>query len=274
MLSADDIHHLWPSEEDRLMEDVDSDDEEALDHRNLRMSKLHRNVSHAYLSDTSSVSELSDSSSSDTDEGESLASEASGGDSENRIAGISALDTSAESEDFAFLQECLASLERSFGEDHTVENTAIELKTLRMASNVTLKRVIGVVVPFLCNRAHVKIEESNRQVDEKADNMVERWGNLITSLTSGQQDGMVDALLALQHHCASTNVHPRLFAAFLQAYYNEDVISDDAAVSWVKDPRSRSVGDEAGLKLWNTGAAFVKALIEADDDSDEDDEDE
>jgi translation initiation factor eIF-2B subunit epsilon len=274
-LGIDSQGHIWPSEEDALADEQESDDEDAADPRNLHSTKLFHGDTTAdgYESTASSASSISRSSSSSSLA--SQASDASSGDSETSdppgIAGIGSLDTSGASEANAFLKECTSSLDRSFSEGHTVDNTAIELKTLRMASNVPLKRVIGVVVPYLCDRIKVDSTASAKDVGSQVEDLVERWGSLVTSLTGGTEGGMVDALLALQTYCATQDVHPRLFAAFLQAYYNDDVISEEAALQWVRNPAARTTGGEAGTKLWQTGAAFVKALMEADSDEEESD---
>ena len=263
--------HIWPSEEQALAEEQDSDDEDAEDPRNLRFAKLANDTEIGHIFSTSSVSTLSRTSSSS-----SLASSAS--DASSRLSalseppaimGIGALNMSEDSEDLAFRRECVSSLDRSFAERHTIDNTAIELKTLRMASNVPLKRVIGVVVPYLCKHVKVESSDSAGEVATKVNEAVTRWGPLVKSLTSGQQVEMVETLLALQQHCATESVHPRLFAAFLQAYYNDDVVTEEAAISWVKNPASRNVEGETGKKLWQLGAAFVKVLMEAEDESEE-----
>ena len=264
--------HIWPTGQDAWAEDYDSDDEDGKDPRNVDVALLYSLAEDGNLSSSSSISTISrfSSSSSLRSDASDALSNMSAISEPPAIAGIAALDSSEASEDIAFDRECISSLDRSFSEKHTVENAAIELKTLRMASNVPLKRVVGVVVPYLCNQVKFEEEASVRDVSTAVNELVERWGALVTSLTSGQVGGMVEVLLALQLHCASNAVHQKMFAAFLQSYYNEDVVSEEAAVSWVKNPNARSIGGDAGKRLWQTGAAFVKALMEAEEDSEED----
>lgn len=280
--------YIWPTEEAAATEDQDSDDEDAEDPRNLRISALHLQGGHGdgYESSTSSISALSDISSSSSgsgrgsDDEDGSMSDGSDDSAPPAIAGIKALDTSEGSEQMAFQRECVHTLERSFDEGHTVENTLIELKTLRMASNVSLKKIIEVLMPFLVGRLELDEAASNKVVSDKVDNLISRWGALLDGLTSGQENGMVDVLLSLQSHCAAPArgegaVHPKLFPIFLQNLYENDIVSEDGFIQWVKDPSSRQTGGEAGRKLWSIGTAFVKALMEADsDDDDEEDEDE
>ena len=280
--------HLWPSEVDVFeAEDADSDDEDGHDVRNLKISSLRvvdADEAAGYHSATSSGSTISRSSSSS-----SFASDASGASSRASgmadppaIAGIGALmsnDDSAAAADAAFERECTSSLERSFSEGHTVENAAIELKTLRMASNVPLRQVVSVVVPFMCRQVQGKLGASAApaEVSRAVNGLVERWGDLVASLTGGQESGQVEALLFLQEHCAAGeddgSAHARLFPAFLQAYYQEDVVSEEAVRSWVTSQKAKSNGGTTGTKLWQTGAAFMRALMEAEDSDEEDDDD-
>lgn len=267
--------HLWPSETEVSAVELDSDDEDALDPRNLRISQLKIGPEAGEMSSSSSASTISRSSSSDSlaSNISATSSRASGMTDPPAIAGIGALSSGIETDNAAFERECRTSLDRSFEEGHTVENASIELKTLRMATNVTMKQVTGVAVSYMCERIEAGPTASAAQVAASVDELVERWGGLITSLTGTSQSGMVEALLFLQEHCATTkDVHPRLFPAFLQAYYQEDVISEEAIRSWVTSPAAKNTGGEAGQKLWQIGAAFMRALMEADDDDEESDE--
>lgn len=272
--------YIWPSEEDVHLAEQDSDDEDGLDVRNLRTSSLaHSGLPYA----TDNEEGHSDSSASTISRSSSSDNLASGDDSDAMsdiseppaVAGIGALGESDATDDMAFKRECLSSLERSFGEGHTVDNAAIELKTLRMASNVALKDVIGVVVPFLCDQILAKEGAPANEVVNSVNKLVERWGGLVDSLTGRTQGGMVEALFFLQEHCATKEgVHPRLFPAFLQAFYEEDVVSEEAIRAWVTNPAAKSTGGTTGAKLWQIGANFMRALMEAEDDDDDEDEDE
>ena len=265
--------HIWPTEKQRNDEDYDSDDDDKPDSRNMRMSELHRPTGRDYDSEsTSSVSDFSDTSEeSDAgdDDAESDESDGTSTAGEPRISGIGLLDMS--SENTAFLQECTRTLERAFDEDHTVSNTVIELKTLRMSSNVTLTQVIGVIVPFLCEKSDMPADASADALRNKVEGVVERWGQAITLLDGGQTRGMIDALLALQRHCATKKVHPRLFLTFFSSMYNEDVISLEAAAAWLTDPQSQKTGGDAGAKLREVGKAYVQFIVNSEDSDDEED---
>ena len=79
------------------------------------------------------------------------------------------------------------SLDRAFAEGHAVENAAVELKTLRMASNVDLRRVREAVVAGIVERIPLVPGDAAAQRREIG-SFVARWGPLI------DQIGGVDAV--------------------------------------------------------------------------------
>lgn len=86
-----------------------------------------------------------------------------------------------------FKHEVELSLERAFAEGHSVDNAAVELKTLRMASNVPLVRVREAVVGAIVERITIVEGGAVPQRKEIA-NVIERWGSLINQI------GGVDAV--------------------------------------------------------------------------------
>ena len=83
--------------------------------------------------------------------------------------------------DSEFRLEVKQSLERAFSEGHSVENAAVELKTLRMASNVPLSRVKEAVVAAIVEKIPVVDGDPAVQRREIAA-VVGRWGDLINRI--------------------------------------------------------------------------------------------
>ena len=145
-------------------------------------------------SDGGSVTSSEDSESSDNDDDDDNASRPNFGallDSSlsplplSTPTGIAAsADARLESE---FKHEVKLSLERAFAEDHSVDNAAVELKTLRMASNVPLVRVREAVVGAIVERINI-VEGGGAPQRKEITNVVSRWGNLINQI------GGVDAV--------------------------------------------------------------------------------
>lgn len=89
--------------------------------------------------------------------------------------------------DSEFRTEVAQSLERAFSEGHSVDNAAVELKTLRMASNVPLTRVREAVVAAIVEQIKLVDGGAAEQRKEIA-GVVDRWGELIDKI------GGVDAV--------------------------------------------------------------------------------
>jgi translation initiation factor eIF-2B subunit epsilon len=121
----------------------------------------------------SSSSEEDDSDDESEDEDEASAHSSTTSTPSTAIA--SKLNSIADEE---FQKEVVASLERAWSEGHTVENAAVELKTLRMASNVPLLRVREAIVRFLLD----KIECGVGEIRDKIRKIVPRWGALINAI--------------------------------------------------------------------------------------------
>jgi translation initiation factor eIF-2B subunit epsilon len=96
---------------------------------------------------------------------------------------VESADAAAEAE---FRSEVKASLARAFAEGHSVDNAAVELKTLRMASNVPLERVKEAVIGSILQQIPI-IEGAMEQRREIA-RVIGRWGMLINQI------GGVDAV--------------------------------------------------------------------------------
>ncbi|KAJ7940731.1 nucleotide-diphospho-sugar transferase [Mycena leptocephala] len=92
-----------------------------------------------------------------------------------------------------FRVEVAQSLERAFAEGHSVDNAAVELKTLRMASNVPLSRVREAVISAIVE--DIKIVDGAEPQRTEISRVIGRWGELINKI--GGRDA-VETVSALQ----------------------------------------------------------------------------
>jgi translation initiation factor eIF-2B subunit epsilon len=79
-----------------------------------------------------------------------------------------------------FLSECVQSLQRAFVEGHSVDNAAVELKTLRMASNVPLRRVREVVIGFIVDK--IPLDKDAATQKRELLQVTKRWGKLVLAI--------------------------------------------------------------------------------------------
>ena len=83
--------------------------------------------------------------------------------------------------DAEFRTEVTQSLERAFAEGHSVDNAAVELKTLRMASNVPLIRVKEAVVAAIVEQIPM-VEGDAVSQRKEIYRVIGRWGELINRI--------------------------------------------------------------------------------------------
>ncbi|CAG8451819.1 3532_t:CDS:10 [Ambispora leptoticha] len=234
------IGYLWKDE------NLEEDDQ---DPRNLQVSSLAYDLSTLKMSGSeSSASVISD-------------------DSEEESSDTEQQRQRKEEEDDDFSREVAQTLERAFAEGHTVENTVLELKALKMASNATFHDLRTVVIPCVLGQIDTqKFLFANQK--EFASHVLTQWSPLISEVIHSSFD-QLDALYILQEHCAARQEsHARLLAPLLQQLYELEVVEEDAIIVWYNSDRAKGVG--AGLatkqqeivenikKLRNMMTPFVK----------------
>lgn len=127
-------------------------------------------------------SETSDSESEDDDDDDHF-----GGSDLSSVASLPGAGTSnlvQQADEAAFSEfqhEVKLSLERAFAENHSVDNAAVELKTLRMAHNVPLRGVREAVVSSILNRIKI-VEGGGAPQRQEINAVVSRWGELIDKI--------------------------------------------------------------------------------------------
>ena len=198
--------YRWPGEDDEAEDSDDDDEGECESARSRRFNRLGGCLgllhdmqfltcfsgyhdSDVEEFDESSVASLTP----ESTPGGSPASTAALSGDDSGIAALSLSEVGGFS-DADFRSECTQSLDRAFEEGHAVENAAIELKTLRMASNVPLTAVKEVITAFLVSK--IPLKDNDQAGQKKAVNaMISRWGSLLSAIGS---ESPVENVLLLQ----------------------------------------------------------------------------
>jgi translation initiation factor eIF-2B subunit epsilon len=219
------------------------------------------------LSDPGSITS-EDERSSDSDDDDDFSQNASLASSVTSLPASSAVVTVSASEQ-EFQTEVRLSLDRAFSEGHSLENASVELKTLRMASNVPLRRVREAVVAGIVE--NIPLVEGAVAQRAEIKKWVDRWGDLINLI--GGVDG-VETVSILQDHCASSTRFP-LFGQILAALYQNDIVDEDDIRNWHAMPEAKGEGVKSGnllenmQKTWIVGARMIHQLSEQESDDDE-----
>ncbi|KAJ3811615.1 nucleotide-diphospho-sugar transferase [Lentinula aff. lateritia] len=254
---------LWPPN----APDEDEDSEDVENVKNQRFMRLGDSASDLAFSDPGSESsgEESEFSDEDSDFDEHLDNlPTSSATSLSLDPNGSSTDAVAESE---FRNEVRLSLERAFAEGHSVDNAAVELKTLRMASNVPLSRVRESVVSAIVERIKI-IDGGGVTQRQEIANVVSRWGPLINKI--GGVD-MVETITALQVHCASSE-RLLLFGQILAALYQDDIIEEDDIREWHQAATSQGLGLSPSFDEQSDDSENESGEEEGEEPEDEDEE--
>ncbi|KAJ7632522.1 nucleotide-diphospho-sugar transferase [Roridomyces roridus] len=236
----------------------EADEDEIIAFRNQRVRRLGDDGSDAELSDEGSESSSDDDEDSDEESSEEYDSQ---GESDVPEV-VMPTGTMQESE---FKYEVAQSLERAFAEGHSVDNAAVELKTLRMASNVPLSHVRQAVISAIVEDINI-VDGAQPQRKEIA-RVIGRWGELIDKI--GGVDA-VETVLMLQMHCASSERLP-LFGQILAELYQKDIVEEDDIRAWYALPAAKGVGAEKTVenvkRCWAVGARMIEQFDEQESES-------
>jgi len=263
---------VWPRRDaQKSGEDVDENEVESFNNR--RLMRLGDDFDDLVPSDRGSVTsedEISDET--DDEEDESASQNASVSSSSVTSGAPPALNAAAISAgEKEFQTEVRLSLDRAFSEGHSLENASVELKTLRMASNVPLRRVREAVVAGVVEG--IPLVEGAVPQRAEIKKWVDRWGDLINLI--GGVDG-IETVSILQYHCASsTRFH--LFGQILATLYQNDIVEEEDIRNWHALPEAKGENVKNGVllenlqKTWIVGARMIHQFNEqeSDDESSE-----
>lgn len=289
LLGPQGVGHAYVGEDE---DEDDNDDEEGGEETDaaLRIGHAHARIIDDDLSSVEGDSELGDSDSDSDDEGftdgaSGAADLAPGMGNLSLSAGeVTDYETAAATERLReFESEARASLHRAFEEGHTIDNASIELKTLRMASNVPLSEVRRCVTEALLQGC-VAFSDGGSDA-KKMGAWLDRWDGLLAQVidsngSEGEEEQQGSEVIeCMQTYCAThAESHAGLFVPLLKKLYNDDVLSDEAIVAWWKSPASRSTeekdGGEARLELRRKAEPVVRWVVEQGQESESEDESE
>ncbi|KAH9043184.1 nucleotide-diphospho-sugar transferase [Lactarius pseudohatsudake] len=259
---------VWPRRAIARKGDEEGYENELENFNNWRLMRLGDDLTDLVLSDPGSLTS-EDEQSSDSDD-DSFSQNASLASSVTSLPAASAAATVSAGEQ-EFQTEVRLSLERAFSEGHSLDNASVELKTLRMASNVPLRRVREAVVAGIVENIPLVEEAVPQRTEIKK--WVDRWGDLINLI--GGVDG-VETVSILQYHCASSIRFP-LFGQILAALYQNDIVEEEDIQNWHAKPEAKGEGVKSGnlleniQKTWIVGARMIHQLNEQESDGESED---
>lgn len=253
--------YIESDEEEEDDDDSDEEDHSTVQQKAFDVAGLVYNLSQMNFSD-SSIS--------------SIASSDSGFEETHRRGSMAASNYSEDEPDANFYLLAKTDLETAIEENHTVEDTMLEMTSLRMRENVSMHEVRIAMLSAFLNEIQKKIVGGGA-LGSSTQKIVSKWGPLLnrTISPSTLSEDCMDILLSLQLECSRTADRQELFVPLVKFMYDDDILPEDQIVEWFECDKAQDQGQGAS-QVRKKSAAFVNWLQEAEEDSDqeEDDDDE
>lgn len=203
----------------------------------------------------------------------SIASSGSSMDERRRRGSRAASNFSEDEPDANFYYMAKTDLETALDEGHTVEDTMLEMTSLRMRENVTMHEVrIAMLATFLSDTQ--KKIAAGAVLASTIQKLVAQWGPLLNrTISPGTiSEDCLDILLSLQLECTRIPGGLEMFVPMVKFMYDDDILPEEQIVEWFESAKAKNQG-VAATQVRAKSAAFVNWLQEAEEDSDEDDSD-
>ncbi|ORZ23764.1 translation initiation factor eIF-2B subunit epsilon [Lobosporangium transversale] len=169
-------------------------------------------------------------------------------------------------------REITQTLERAFKEDHDVDIAALELNTLRMASNSNFHEMRKRIIPGVLKNIDLSAKAGSKKTVKA---VLTQWGPLIGKMIHDEED-QVDGLFILQKACATIYEDPalaqKIFAPTLRYFYDEEIAEEDSILKWYHSEASRD-GTETEKRLHKVATPMIEFLEQSESEEDDEDED-
>lgn len=202
----------------------------------------------------------------------SLASSDSGHDPRIRSDSMATSNISEDEPDANFYALAKADLETAIEQGHSVQDTMLEMTSLRMRENVSMHEVRIAMISAFLNDIQRRLSTSEK-LGVAIQSIVKKWGPLLNRTISPStiDEDCLDVLLSIQSECAKLNERQEMFVPMLKFMYDDDILPEEQIVGWFNSSKAKDLG-AAATQVRAKSAAFVNWLQEAEEDSDEDDD--
>jgi len=168
-----------------------------------------------------------------------------------------------------FFSEVEATMQRGIEADHTVENVALEVNSLKFAQNRTFADCLQPLLLTLLSSLQLSTR-TKKERPREIKRCLKRWGALLGRFVQSQADQ--DVLLATLISVATeSDALADVFQHALHALYECDasVLSEEAILRWASAAEAAPCGSPTRALL-DSAAPFLTWLQEAEEDSEED----
>ena len=166
-----------------------------------------------------------------------------------------------------FLYEAGESLSRAFAENHSVDDAAIELTSLKMTTNVSFHEIREAIVTAMMN---VLISQPGR-----AEPTFAKWSALLSRFIEDEESQLDTAFIAQEYFAKKIReqkAEKKVFVKGLHLLYDNDVVDEEVIFNWYQSKKAQGIGErwsEELLTLRNAAQPLLNWLSEANEESDD-----
>lgn len=167
-----------------------------------------------------------------------------------------------------FEKEAEETFRRLFLEGVPESNVILEVKALRLGFNVESSDCASACFKSVLNLALEEPFTKDSELYGIAKRLFTKWKSILEHYMTNEDD-QVEVLLKFEETCqeATGKAFAPIFCPVLRVLYDQDIISEDAIVSWASEKQDAEEGDKLFLKQCE---AFIKWLQEASEEDDDD----
>eukprot|EP01018_Ginkgo_biloba_P038992 Gb_36377 [translate_table: standard] len=141
-------------------------------------------------------------------------------------------------------------------QDHVI----IEVNALRLAYNMSFSDCAGAIFHAIMNLALEAPHATRAELLANAKNVLTRWRDLLKHYLKCEDDE-VEVLLKFEEICLESGKEfAPIFSKVLEAFYDKDIVSENAIISWASEKQEADEVDKVFIKQ---SEAFIQWLQDA-----------
>uniref|UniRef100_A0A0D6R6T7 Translation initiation factor eIF2B subunit epsilon n=1 Tax=Araucaria cunninghamii TaxID=56994 RepID=A0A0D6R6T7_ARACU len=181
----------------------------------------------------------------------------------------SADDDSDKPDKTYFDKEVEETFRRAVSEGVQQDHVILEVNALRLAYNMQFSDCAGALFHGIMNLALEAAHDNPVELLRNTNSVLTRWKDLLKRYLNSEDDE-VEVLLRFEEICLESGKEfAPIFSKILEVFYEKDIVSEEAILSWATEKEEADESDKVFVKQ---SEAFIHWLREASEEEEEDEE--
>ena len=194
-----------------------------------------------------------------------------GEESEEEEEEMEALEDAEADGELAFATEVGDTVKRAMASDHTVDNLALEINSLKFAQNRTFADCVRAMVPALLGEPSLSTGSKKERV-AVLKKMAKRWLKPLLARfiqSNADRSALLESSVSA---CAPSEALLENFEQLLHLLYDDDLLPEETILGWAEEAEGADEGDDE-KKCFDSAKNMIDWLRSDDDDEEDDEED-